>query len=90
MYYQFDGNPQVPPPFMMKVSPSMLTREDGALTLQNVILLNQDALSAPPFTHLIGTDEPLTLGTILEFWGENENGNVVSGSVTTILVCSDS
>ena len=88
-YFRYDGNPNVPEPFLYPV-PNMLVPAGGTLDLEIPIVLAKAKLESPLKELAFGGGEgEIQLQAKVDFYGKDVSGNSVHCYVTLSMIAKD-
>jgi hypothetical protein len=88
-FYRYDGNPNVPEPFMIPLE-NNLVPNGGELDLEIIVIRASAKLQSPLKELAFGGGEgEIYLSALVEFFGEDLMGNAASGSITIPIWARD-
>jgi hypothetical protein len=88
-FFRFDGNPDVPDPFMILL-PNNTIPAGGELNLEIVVVPREAKLKSPLKDLAFGGGEgAIQMGAVVEFFGEDLMGNKVSADITLLVFAED-
>lgn len=88
-FFRFDGNPNVPDPFMVLL-PNNTIPAGGELNLEIVVVPKEAKLKSPLKELALGGGEgSIQMSAVVEFFGEDLAGNAVSANITLLVFAED-
>ena len=88
-FSRFDGNPNVPDPFMILL-PNNTIPAGGELDLEIVVVPREAKLKSPLKDLVFGGGEgSIQMSAVVEFYGEDLMGNKVSASISLLVFAED-